>query len=93
MIPVSIAVSIVLLQNLGTIFAPIQPKALTPCLDNGYDNSPKCETVAVGRTSETFPSRAVYRFGDRTLFQGNLLAGFRHCVLYWGVRESGRDSE
>jgi hypothetical protein len=94
MIPVSTAVSIVLLQNLGTNLAPIWPDVITPCLDNGYDNSPKCETVPVGRKSETFPSGAVHQFGDGTLFHDDLLASaFRHCMPQWGVRESGRDNE
>lgn len=59
MIPVSIAVSIVLLQNLRTILGQFGPYVITPCLDNGYGDSSECETLAIGRMGETFPSWAV----------------------------------
>jgi hypothetical protein len=46
MIPVSIAVSIVLLQNLETIFAVIWLCAISPYLVTGYGNSPGADDLA-----------------------------------------------
>jgi hypothetical protein len=46
MIPVSIAVSIVLLQNLKTIFAAIWLCVISPYLANGYGNSPAVDDPA-----------------------------------------------
>jgi hypothetical protein len=59
MIPVSIAVSIVLLQNLGTNLEAILPDVITPWRANGYGDRGKWQTVAIGRTGETFPAPAV----------------------------------
>jgi hypothetical protein len=70
------------------------PNVITPCLDNGYGDWRKCETVAIGRIGETFLLWAVYELGFRAPTVDDFpAASSRHCVPQCGSRESGRGNE